>query len=400
MSISSQIKDFSALDVPDSDKTTKYIEIFKSIPNDQDYEASVTEFIKAVIAVPFGTSVARDILGQVIKALEEQKLDSSIETNILVSLIEGVAPQVMSYEDPDVNARLRLATIYEETENNMKASIILEQGLNRRCLSDDQRFEWYIRIIRNRLEIEDSTSAESFLKRAALIRHKAKNISPASLIHFQFSQARVLDSNRSFIEAARKYYDVSVASDVDSAEQEACLTMALTCVVLAPAGPQRSQILKLIYNDDRTKTVPNYDILEKLYTNRLLGWEELETFEKVLSPHQKVKLPDGRTVLERSVIDHNLLAVSRIYSNISVEQLAKLLGLEKAKVEDYASKMILQGRLAASIDQVDEVVEFVSRNDKNNMLQWENNVHALCSDLDGLVTEIGLIHEKELFSNA
>lgn len=63
--------------------------------------------------------------------------------------------------------------------------------------------------------------------------------------------------------------------------------MALTCVILAPAGPQRNQILRLIYNDDRTKSTPNFDILERLYTNKLLKWEELKEFEEGLQPHQK-----------------------------------------------------------------------------------------------------------------
>lgn len=98
--------------------------------------------------------------------------------------------------------------------------------------------------------------------------------------------------------------------------------------------------------------------------------------------------------MERSVIDHNLLAVSRIYSNISIEQLGKLLGLEKSKVEDYAGKMILQGRLAATIDQVDEVVEFMSQDDQSCMLQWEDKVKMLCSDLDYLVSDI--THYEEI----
>lgn len=394
MSISSKVQEILALDIPDSEKTIKYSSVFNDIPTNSDYSSSVQEFIKSIIDIPFGTSTTREVLNHCIKTIEDQKLESSVEEKILLSLIENISSHLVSYEEPDVAARLRLATIYEANDENLKASIILEQGLNRRCISDNERFNWYIRIIRNRLEIEDSTNAEGFLKRAALIRHKAKNVSPESITHFKFSQARILDSNRNFIEAARRYYDVSIESGIVPAEQEACLGMALTCVILAPAGPQRNQILRLIYNDDRTKSTPNFDILERLYTNKLLKWEELKEFEEGLQPHQKVSLPDGISVMERSVIDHNLLAVSRIYSNISIEQLGKLLGLEKSKVEDYAGKMILQGRLAATIDQVDEVVEFMSQDDQSCMLQWEDKVKMLCSDLDYLVSDI--THYEEI----
>lgn len=388
MSLSEQVQGVTSLKVPESEKITKYLAIYNDIQLNDVHTRAVDEFIKAVINIPFGTSTIREVFNQLIKAQESKGIDWTIEEEVLLSLISNISSQLMSYEEPDVVARLRLASIYEANDENMKASIALEQGLNRRCLSDDEKFDWYIRIVRNRLEIDDATGAEGFLKRAALIRHKAKNVSSASIIHFKFSQARVMDSNRNFIDAARKYYEVSTEAGIDTAEQEACLGMALTCVILAPAGPQRNQILRLIHNDNRTQTIPHYDILENLYTNRLLRWEELKTFEESLQPHQKVSLPDGISVLARSVIDHNLLAVSRIYSNINLDQLAKLLGLDISKVEDYAGKMILQGRLAATIDQVDEVVEFKSQDDKSRMLQWEDNVKMLCADLDTLVSDI------------
>lgn len=100
------------------------------------------------------------------------------------------------------------------------------------------------------------------MNRAALLRPKIKNVPPASIVHFKFSQARVADSNRNFIDAARKYYDVSTTMDVAPEEQMVCLKSAVTCVILAPAGPKRSQVLRLIYSDDRTRQLPDFGILE------------------------------------------------------------------------------------------------------------------------------------------
>tara|TARA_B100000795_G_scaffold127160_1_gene94806 strand:- start:385 stop:504 length:120 start_codon:yes stop_codon:yes gene_type:complete len=37
-------------------------------------------------------------------------------------------------------------------------------------------------------------------------------------------------------------------------------------------------------------------------------------------------------VLERAVIEHNMLAASKLYNNISFEQLGALLGIDAAKV--------------------------------------------------------------------
>ncbi|KAF8426339.1 hypothetical protein EV426DRAFT_572792 [Tirmania nivea] len=77
-----------------------------------------------------------------------------------------------------------------------------------------------------------------------------------------------------------------------------------------------------------------------------------------LKPHQLAKLSDGSTVLAKAVIEHNLLATSKLYNNIGVEELGVLLGLSGAKAEEYAARMIEQKRLAGRIDQIDKLIYF------------------------------------------
>lgn len=43
------------------------------------------------------------------------------------------------------------------------------------------------------------------------------------------------------------------------------LESGVRCAVLAPAGPQRSRLLALYYKDERTKKLPNFPVLEKMY---------------------------------------------------------------------------------------------------------------------------------------
>jgi hypothetical protein len=47
--------------------------------------------------------------------------------------------------------------------------------------------------------------------------------------------------------------------------------------------------------------------------------DEVEAFSATLKPHQRALLPDNSTVLERAVMQHNLLAASKLYTNIHVE---------------------------------------------------------------------------------
>ena len=59
-------------------------------------------------------------------------------------------------------------------------------------------------------------------------------------LQYKVCYARILDSKRRFLEAALRYYDLSLTSSrqgrVDPEELIQSLTFAVTCTVLAPAG--------------------------------------------------------------------------------------------------------------------------------------------------------------------
>lgn len=80
--------------------------------------------------------------------------------------------------------------------------------------------------------------------------------------------------------------------------------------------------------------------------------EEVERFASTLKTHQMARLPDGSTILDRAVMQHNLLSASKLYNNIYIDELASLLGVSPDQAENLAADMIAEGRLDGSIDQV------------------------------------------------
>jgi COP9 signalosome complex subunit 4 len=69
----------------------------------------------------------------------------------------------------------------------------------------------------------------------------------------------------------------------------------------------------------------------------------------------------GSTILERAVIEHNLLSASKLYNNITFEELGALLEIPPIKAEKIASQMITEGRMNGYIDQIDSIVHFESK---------------------------------------
>ncbi len=91
-----------------------------------------------------------------------------------------------------------------------------------------------------------------------------------------------MDSKRKFILAAYAYYDLSNQEGVDPSDLQQLLQMALTCAILAPAGPQKSRIISIIHKDIRSQKLEFFDIIEKMFLGRVIKRPDVENFEEQL----------------------------------------------------------------------------------------------------------------------
>ena len=129
-------------------------------------------------------------------------------------------------------------------------------------------------------------------------------------------------------------------------------------MMILSGDPPRSRVLGRLYKDERAAGLEEFGILEKMFLDRLIAPAEVDKFAEGLSPHQLATTADGSTVLAKAVVEHNLLAASRLYNNIEFGALGGLLGLDAAKAENTTARMIEQGRLVGRIDQIEQVVYF------------------------------------------
>lgn len=130
-----------------------------------------------------------------------------------------------------------------------------------------------------------------------------------------------------------------------------------------------------------------------MFLDHILRPAEVKEFESSLKTHQLAKIgqssndrlasaaqaddliladPDASTrtgpstVLDRAVMEHNLLSCSKIYNNITFAGLGTLLDLTPGAAETMARKMIEQGRLRGSIDQVERLIWFEGRSQEDD----------------------------------
>ena len=398
-----QLEDAS---IPQSNKPGAYSELLQGITSDSKASSVVPNlqiYIDSVLGDNVGIVAARPLLAsavEAVKALQSSQDQIAVGQHALQSL----QARVVSFEDQDAAIREILADAYQKEEEWVESAKVL-QGINldssQRKIEDDDKVRIHMRICRLYLEDEDTTTAESYLNRAKNLIYKVGDTQLN--LEFQLSQARILDSRRRFLDASSAYHTISFSSVLAEEERTKCLSAAITCAVLAPAGPQRARTLAKLYKDDRAAQVEEFGILEKMFLDRLLSPEEVDRFANGLQPHQLAKTGDGTTVLAKAVVEHNLLSASRLYANIGIKELGVLLGCDAEKAEDYAAAMLEQGRLGGHIDQIDGVIFFhqgtetggpavpaasggkagaVNRTAGRDLLRWDMKVQGIAEEVE------------------
>jgi len=210
------------------------------------------------------------------------------------------------------------------------------------------------------------------------------------LLRYKSAFVQNQDFNRKFAEAALSYYRLS--QQVPEYERVEVLESGIRCAILAPAGPQRSRLLAMYFKDERAVELKSFSVLEKMFLGRILKKEEIQSFATALLKHQKAIMGDGRTLLETAVIEHNLLAASMVYNNITIEQLGALLDVTPDQAEAIASKMISEDRLQGSINQTSRLLYFRNPQSHNEITTWDHHIEHICSSVNNILEAINKKH--------
>jgi COP9 signalosome complex subunit 4 len=393
-----EIEDASA-----TKKTAAYNDLLSKIlsasPPDT-LAANLIAYVESLLGDSLGIVASRPLLSSFVSQFRGVQ-DPEVKVEVGQHLLQLLAPKVVSYEEQDTDTKYIVADAYEEQEDFTASAKTLQTitlDSSQRAVSADDKAKLWIRIVRCYLEEDDPTNASTYLNRVKNVLFEVQD--KATKLQFQLSQARILDSQRSFLDASAAYHAISHEPIIDEEERLKALGEAMKCAVLAPAGPLRGRTLAKLYKDDRANQVEEYPILEKIFFDRLLEPSEVKAFAGKLAPHQLAKTSDGSTVLDKAVLEHNLLAASRLYSNIGIDQLGGLLGVDGDRAEGYAAQMIEQGRLAGYIDQIDRFIFFegeatggkkTGHGDAvvgRELRKWDGNVQGLAEEVEKVTTMI------------
>uniref|UniRef100_A0A7S1VCP8 COP9 signalosome complex subunit 4 n=1 Tax=Grammatophora oceanica TaxID=210454 RepID=A0A7S1VCP8_9STRA len=324
----------------------------------------------------------------------------------LMGVFQHVLANLPSNVDGAADSKLRqLLFEYKVNEEDdysgaarVLAGIRMEDDLGSSYfMAPEQKTDVYVKIAECFLEEDETVEADGAVTKAGQVVESIEKPEDhmALILRYKSTYARVLDANRKFLQAASRYHDLS-QSATDLIEADDLLSMlgrAATCAVLAPSGPQRHRILGKIYNDERLNQLDAMDgmsthstILKKMYLSQVIQKQELTKFEQSLADHQRATMADGNSIIDRAVIEHNMIAISKIYKSIYMANLARILSTSEAKAERLAANMIMDKSIRGSIDQVEGIVIFEAAEPSD--AAWDRSITAFCGQVSQLATAI------------
>nr|CCC93893.1 putative cop9 signalosome complex subunit [Trypanosoma congolense IL3000] len=244
-------------------------------------------------------------------------------------------------------------------------------------------------IIDSSLRTHDYMAAESeCLRGVALCR--ALSASPAAadtVNHFLHSVGSIFASRHRFTDASQRFSEL-----YERTHEVEHLRLAVICTIQSDACPTRTQRLRLYRRDKSAASLGDlYNILCRAAHPNMLRLCDLERFLE----HTGASTDEDVASVRKAFAQHNLEVISKVYCNIRLAELGRILGVSAVEMEELVARMVSERRLSATLDQVTEIVTFDHEENTSNVERWNEKIGLICDELSCAVDLIVSRHPEQ-----
>ncbi|CAH7683721.1 PCI domain-containing protein [Phakopsora pachyrhizi] len=237
----------------------------------------------------------------------------------------------------------------------------------------------------------------------------------ALMITYAAKSSRYLDLCKYY----RSIYE-SESIKSDPVKSLAALRNAVYFVILAPHDNEQSDLLhRIATQEEELKNIEAvHDLVKCFTTSELMRWPGIQELYGPALRKSKVFGPRGSIGLEgdieeyvdpevdsgeqrwqelhKRVVEHNIRAVSKYYTRLTMQRLSELLDLSPQESESTLAKLVSSKTVYAKIDRPSGIVQFKPKDQQSN--QGENVLNTWNSEVGkllGLVEKtVHLIHKE------
>lgn len=225
-----------------------------------------------------------------------------------------------------------------------------------KVLGDTEKGLIFLEMTQIFLHLEQYQTAEAWANKARS-KEIRESMNESMSLTFNTSAAHLDFYQRRFIAATQNYYRLD---KIESAMIALVLSSLDSKVAEPSMAKARIRMIGKLVADGRAASSPLFNVLFLISKERILRSEEKELFRKHVPAIYLQSLAElgGLSICEQALIEHNIFAVSRVYTNINFNSLAQILEIPPSRIEKVAQRMIIEERLTGIIDQIKETLYF------------------------------------------
>ena len=163
-----------------------------------------------------------------------------------------------------------------------------------------------------------------------------------------FQRAEAADSSEKYSISANYYFLILsrhlATVSKDKSKYNQTLYKFIFDTIMTNNVAQQERLMNFLFQNDKLGVADFKPIFEKFYNYQIIYLEDLKTLMKNLpSTHKNINIT-------KALFEHNIYSLSRVFSNISFDSLAKFLKMKIDDIMKLCIAMINEGTIKAKID--------------------------------------------------
>ena len=157
-------------------------------------------------------------------------------------------------------------------------------------------------------------------------------------------------------------------------------TKFIFSTILLPENNQKERMLLFLIQNEQLNIFKFKPLLEKFAKFQLVYIEDLNELLKICPKNYK------NINFEKALFEHNIFSLSKVFENISFDSAEKFFKMKIDVILKYTLKMIVEGKIKASID---EKKRFINLEKENSIsLNFDKQIQNFCLKTKNLVEYI------------
>ena len=188
------------------------------------------------------------------------------------------------------------------------------------------------------------------------------------------SRAKITETAEKF-QISNNYYFILLSRHSDTLMKDQNLYTTIVNkfihgIILLPVCSQKERLINYAIENDSLNIFEHKALLEKFLKYEIVYMDDIKGLMNNC-PKEYAKFD-----YERSIFQHNLFSLSRVFEAIKFDSLEKFLNMKIDKILNYTVKLNIEGTIKANINESKKLITFIKEEDTST--RFDKQIQHFC----------------------